>query len=198
MSPENKSVSLHDAVKLLLEADDIYLLCHQYPDGDTLGSAAALYLGLRQKGKRVSIRCGDPIPQKYDYMFEGIEFPDFEPQFICAVDIADPQLLGQRLSPYAQRVDLCIDHHGSNTKYARQYVIRPEAASTTEIMYDLLFTMEAEITSQIADCIYTGITTDTGCFRYTNATSRPPNLFSGRINSKSSVFTIFPYKASPS
>ena len=39
-------------------------------------------------------------------------------------------------------------------------------------MYDLLFTMEAEITSQIADCIYTGITTDTGCFRYTNATSR--------------------------
>ena len=172
MSPENKSVSLHDAVKLLLEADDIYLLCHQYPDGDTLGSAAALYLGLRQKGKRVSIRCGDPIPQKYDYMFEGIEFPDFEPQFICAVDIADPQLLGQRLSPYAQRVDLCIDHHGSNTKYARQYVIRPEAASTTEIMYDLLFTMEAEITSQIADCIYTGITTDTGCFRYTNATSR--------------------------
>ena len=40
MSPENKSVSLHDAVKLLLEADDIYLLCHQYPDGDTLGSAA--------------------------------------------------------------------------------------------------------------------------------------------------------------
>ena len=64
MSPENKSVSLHDAVKLLLEADDIYLLCHQYPDGDTLGSAAALYLGLRQKGKRVSIRCGDPIPQK--------------------------------------------------------------------------------------------------------------------------------------
>ena len=212
MSPENKSVSLHDAVKLLLEADDIYLLCHQYPDGDTLGSAAALYLGLRQKGKRVSIRCGDPIPQKYDYMFEGIEFPEgirfedvpvsfqlyararsigvinlcfynyirnigfsealFEPQFICAVDIADPQLLGQRLSPYAQRVDLCIDHHGSNTKYARQYVIRPEAASTTEIMYDLLFTMEAEITSQIADCIYTGITTDTGCFRYTNATSR--------------------------
>ena len=172
MSPENKSVSLHDAVKLLLEADDIYLLCHQYPDGDTLGRAAALYLGLRQKGKRVSIRCGDPIPQKYDYMFEGIEFPDFEPQFICAVDIADPQLLGQRLSPYAQRVDLCIDHHGSNTKYARQYVIRPEAASTTEIMYDLLFTMEAEITSQIADCIYTGITTDTGCFRYTNATSR--------------------------
>ena len=68
MNPENKSVSLHDAVKLLLEADDIYLLCHQYPDGDTLGSAAALYLGLRQKGKRVSIRCGDPIPQKYDYM----------------------------------------------------------------------------------------------------------------------------------
>ncbi len=51
MSPENKSVSLHDAVKLLLDADDIYLLCHQYPDGDTLGSAAALYLGLRQKGK---------------------------------------------------------------------------------------------------------------------------------------------------
>ena len=43
MSPENKSVSLHDAVKLLLEADDIYLLCHQYPDGDTLGSACLLY-----------------------------------------------------------------------------------------------------------------------------------------------------------
>ena len=85
MSPENKSVSLHDAVKLLLEADDIYLLCHQYPDGDTLGSAAALYLGLRQKGKRVSIRCGDPIPQKYDYMFEGIEFPGLSVLWISPI-----------------------------------------------------------------------------------------------------------------
>ena len=52
MSPENKSVSLHDAVKLLLEADDIYLLCHQYPDGDTLGlSLIHIYNRLVKPGK---------------------------------------------------------------------------------------------------------------------------------------------------
>lgn len=172
MNPECKNGSLHHAAELLLEADDIYLLCHQYPDGDTLGSAAALALGLRQKGKRVAIQCSDSIPQKYDYLFEGLEASVFEPKFICAVDIADVQLFGEKLLPFADQVDLCIDHHGSNSNYAKHLLLRPEAASTTELMYDLLFTMETEITPQIADCIYTGITTDTGCFRYTNATSR--------------------------
>lgn len=163
--------TLQEAAQRLMQADYIHILSHQYPDGDTIGSAAALCLALRKLGKHAQMLCNDPYPLKYDYMLEdGLEEESFQPQYIVAVDIADTQLLGKRMMDYASRIDLCIDHHGSNTQYAGYYVVDPKAASTTEVIYALLQLMQVEIDPQIADCIYTGITTDTGCFRYTNAT----------------------------
>ena len=169
-----QNVDRETVVSRLLGTDDILILCHKNPDGDTIGSGAALCKALQHLGKTAAVLCSDPIPAMYDYMQITVYDGSFTPAFVVAVDVAGIQLFGDHnnIQDYAEHVDLCIDHHGSNTKYAKHYVIRPEAASTTEIMYDLLFTMETEITSQIADCIYTGITTDTGCFRYTNATSR--------------------------
>lgn len=166
-------ISLSNAADFLLKSEDVAILSHQFPDGDTLGSAAALCRGLHKLGKRARVFCSDPITEKYAYLFEGLKQQEFEPKTIVAVDVADEKLLGEPLlSQFGGRVQLCIDHHASNSSYARQCYVDKTAAATTEIIFELLSLLQAPVDSVMADCIYTGITTDTGCFKYTNATPR--------------------------
>lgn len=162
--------NLQQAAEFLMGAQDVVILSHQYPDGDTTGSAAALCRALRKLGKRAQMVCNDPFPEKFQSMLEGLSPQEFTPKAVVAVDIADAQLLGPGMTSYADRVDWCIDHHGSNTHYAKNWVVDPTAAATTEMICRLVGLLGVEIDEKIAECIYTGITTDTGCFRYTNAT----------------------------
>ena len=167
----NKQITLEQTAKLLLHADNILVLCHQYPDGDTIGSAAGLCLALQRLGKRVRIACNDPFPSKYDYMTAPIALQDFAPDFICAVDVADSKLLGANMQVYADKIDLCIDHHGTNTGYAKQVLLNAEDAATTMLIFNLLKYLGVQLDSEIAACLYTGIVTDTGCFKYSNTTA---------------------------
>ena len=88
---------IHNCCMLLGTADDILILCHKSPDGDTIGAAYGLYHALTQLGRRAAVRCSDPLPEKFAYIHGGIEMPEFEPQLIIAVDIAGPGLLGPAL-----------------------------------------------------------------------------------------------------
>ena len=156
------------AASLLKEADRILLLTHQYPDGDTLGSAYALCRALQSLGKTVRVECADPIPEKYDYMTAGVPSPAFEPAFVCAVDVADVRLLGSLGSRWAENIDLCIDHHGSNTAYARFLLLDASRAATAMLIFTVIRLLEAALDSGMAECLYTGLATDTGCFKYAN------------------------------
>jgi len=163
-------ITERQAADLLQAADNVLLLAHQYPDGDTLGSTYALCLALRSMGKRVRVLCGDPIPEKYDYMTNHVDMPDFEPEYICAVDVADPKLLGPALqTAYGDRVDLCIDHHSTNVGYAAHSCVDGGSAAAAMIVLRILRLLEIPLTPAIATCLYTGIATDTGCFKYANA-----------------------------
>ena len=75
------------------------------------------------------------------------------------------------IDEYIRKVDVCIDHHGSNTFTAKAKFVDKFAAANCEIIYKLLQRMNVRITKEIANCLYTGISTDTGCFRYTNTTA---------------------------
>lgn len=155
---------------ILQEQNNILILTHRNPDGDTLGSAFALLRGLAALGKTARVACSDAIPQKYAYMWADMPQADFMPDFIVAVDIADEKLLGEPLySAYRGKVQLCIDHHQSNTRYADRLFLR-ECGATCELIYEVLAAFNAKITKEIADCLYTGLSTDTGCFRYSNVT----------------------------
>ncbi len=165
-------ITLDEAAAQLVAHDRILILSHQSPDGDTLGSAGALCLGLAALGKHVRYACSDSIPEKYDYMLSCIPAPDFAPAYIVAVDIADRKLLGKALDEAFPQVDLCIDHHGSNTQYAAQLYLDSSAAATCEIIYQVLELLKVPVTKEIAQCLFTGISTDTGCFRYSNTTPR--------------------------
>ena len=156
-------------VDLLMAADNILLLAHHYPDGDTIGSNYALCLALRARGKQVRVLCGDPIPERFDYIVNGVDMPDFAPDFICAVDVADPLLLGPTLcAEYGHRVDLCIDHHNTNVGYATYTCLDDHCGAAAMVVRRLIALMDVEMTPAIASCIYTGIATDTGCFKYAN------------------------------
>lgn len=156
------------AAELLQSWDRILILSHRSPDGDTLGCASALSRALLALGKSVQFRCADPVPKNMAYLFAGIEYSDFEPERIVTVDVADKALLGT-LEPLGERVDLAIDHHGTHRLFAREIWVDDTAGAACQMIYKLVQAMGVEITPEIADCLYTGISTDTGCFRYSNA-----------------------------
>ena len=165
-------IDIARAAELLRENDDILVLCHAHPDGDTLGCGYALMHMLQSHGKRCRLECADEIAPKYSFMLEGLaDCGDFEPKFITAVDVADIKLLSDASAEkYGGRVDLCIDHHGSNTEYAKVFYVDASAAACAEMLCPLADELGVEITPAIANCLYTGISTDTGCFKYSNVT----------------------------
>ncbi|MDD2362047.1 MAG: bifunctional oligoribonuclease/PAP phosphatase NrnA [Oscillospiraceae bacterium] len=168
----SEPVSVSKAAALLRSSDNILILTHHYPDGDTLGSGFALCYALRALGKNAGVNCSDSIPDKYGFLYSNIGLaPDFEPDFICAVDTADVKLLGEKLSIYADDIDLCIDHHASNTRFADSLLLIPEYAATAMIIAEVIREMGVVIDLNMATGIYTGIATDTGCFKYSNTTS---------------------------
>ena len=166
-----EDITLEKAAALLLEHDNILILMHKSPDGDTIGSGYALCLALRKAGKKAQAICSDHIPAKYGYITDSIEPQDFEPDFIVSADIAAPQLFGDKLEVYKDSVDLCIDHHGSNTKFAKYRHVEPNAASCAEIVARLIPLLGTEIDASIADALFTGISTDTGCFKFRNTSA---------------------------
>ena len=163
-------IDVENCARLLSGQDNILILTHAHPDGDTLGCGFALCRALMKLGKRVRVINDDVIPKKYDYLFNDLCFEEFKEDFIVAVDVATENLLGGLQSAYAGKIDLCIDHHLTNTEYARFLLLR-DAPAACEIVYDVIHALGAEIDEKIASCLYTGISTDTGCFRYASATA---------------------------
>lgn len=169
---ENLSVSR--AAELLMQRDNITLLCHRRPDGDTVGSAFALYYTLKTLGKEVRVLCADPLPKLYDYLYPGYK-PGrilYEPvEYVVAVDVATAGMLGSLEERYGTMVDLCIDHHPSNSDYAAQTCLWSEAGACAEPVAAIIKAIGLPVSGRIAECIYTGLATDTGGFRYSNTSA---------------------------
>lgn len=163
-------ISASAAASFLERSDKFVILTHASPDGDTLGSAYALADALCALNKRVFVVCPDKIPEKFGYLIK--EYEAFEPETVVAVDIADEKLLGSLYDRYSGRVALCIDHHGSNTKYAEMLYLEADAAAACECIYNVINELGTMITPYMASCLYTGIATDTGCFKFSNTTPR--------------------------
>ncbi len=162
-------ITPHEAAARLAGWDDIHLYCHNDPDGDTAGSAYGLYYALRAMGKRVSVRCRDSLPEKYSYMLKDYTDACAVPQVLVAVDTADKKLLAPDMAD--RHFSLCIDHHPSNTLYADEVLLSEQAPATAELMTELIGLLGVPLTPLMADCLFTGLVTDTGCFRYSSVTA---------------------------
>ncbi len=164
--------SLKDTAKFLRKNDNYVILTHASPDGDTLGAGYALYYGLKQLGKRAEVICPEVIPSKYAYFLCDTDHIERKDAVVIAVDVADKRLLGALEDDFGDTVDLNIDHHISNVRYAKALYLDADASATCEMIYELLCALKVKLNDTIAKALYTGIATDTGCFKYSCVTAK--------------------------
>ena len=166
------SLTRDETARWLREHDHFLILSHKRPDGDTIGSSAALCLGLRQLGKTAHVLRNMEVTEKYLHLHQGLtkDCPETGDTLI-AVDTAAPQLLPEAYSHLAKFVRLRIDHHGSDTPFAPLQLVDPAAGACGEIIYDVLTEMGVTLDKPMAEALYTAVSTDTGCFRYANTTA---------------------------
>lgn len=148
---------------------------HIHPDGDCLGSMLALYHFLISRGKKVEMLLDDAVPASFSF-FPGVDLIK-HPQGVVSADLlivldsSDAERLG-RVKDQVMAPVLNIDHHLSNTHFADYWLVDSSASATAEIVYSLLKSLGAAITTDMAVCLYTGIVTDSGHFRYASTSPK--------------------------
>lgn len=187
-----EQLNVQQMAEKLLAADNILILCHKNPDGDTVGCGSALYYALLALEKHAAVLCADPIPGRYAFTNPRLFKGEFEPQIVVAVDVASVQLFGEGngVPQYTRHVDLCIDHHAGNSGYAEFTLLDGSAAAAAELLYEVICAMHVEITPHIADCLYTGLSTDTGCFKFANTTARTHEIAAKLITAGASLVKL--------
>lgn len=177
-------------IPIINEKEQIALIAHVSPDGDTLGSCLALANALEQKGKKVCLLCSDPIPDFYRFIHEMDRFqvPDEkEPsdsfEVCIAIDCSDLERTGAA-SRYITncKYSINIDHHVSNTFYSNYNVVDDHASATGEIIYHLIKAIGALLTKDISEYLYIAISTDTGSFCYENTTAETHKIAADLIS----------------
>lgn len=155
--------------KTLLGHENILILTHKNPDGDTMASAAALCSALRRGGRTACLYVNTQVNDKLRPFVEEFFAPaGYKYKYVVAVDIATEGLLPKG---YEGPVNCCIDHHPTNSHYAGAELVRPEKSSCAEVVMELILNINSEITKDEATLLYIGLSTDTGCFQYSNTNS---------------------------
>lgn len=160
-----------EAAALLGGLEDVLILTHRRPDGDTIGCAVALCLALRQLGKAAYVLPNEDAHHLFDPYFEGVLAPaGFVPKQVVSVDTASLGMLPKSAKPYQGKIILALDHHGSNEGYAQNNCVDPSCAACGELLFRIFGLLNVSITPEIALPLYMAIATDTGCFVYSNTT----------------------------
>lgn len=183
-APAFETLSLSQVAHRLTARIPTLILFHARPDGDAVGSAFALRCLLTAMGMPAHCVCADEVPERLRFLMHGTQksvLADAIPEEICwgrvvSVDTASPTQLGTLWERFAGRIDIMIDHHGAGTPYAPGLIV-PEAAGCAEILFDLSrawLQMGAlsYIPAEADTCIYAGLNTDTGSFKYSNVTPK--------------------------
>ena len=175
-----------------LRAHDRYLiLTHKRPDGDTIGCAAALCLGLRGLGKTAHICPGTGETHLFTPYLEGLLAPEgYEPETVVSVDIAARGLFTKSGQPWLEReIDLAIDHHPSQEFFAKETCLDAGRAACGEIIYDILNEL-GQVNGETAVPLYVAVSTDTGCFQYSNTTADTHRVAAALMDTGIDVFPL--------
>ncbi|NOV03122.1 DHH family phosphoesterase [Paenibacillus planticolens] len=170
------SQQLEAAAKFIEQHDDFLVVSHIQPDGDAASSTYAMGWLLSQLGKTFTLINEGAMPTKFSYLWGsdlvldfGKEMPNRQFQTIISVDCADFSRIGRVSTLFDGQAQLLnIDHHPTNDRFGSCHLIKDDAAATVQILYDLAIHMNMNLNLSFGDCIYTGLLTDTGGFRYSN------------------------------
>ena len=175
-----------------LNAHDRYLiLTHKRPDGDTIGCAAALCQGLRNLGKTAHICPGTEETHLFTPYLEGLLAPqDYTPDTVVSVDIAARSLFTKSGQPWLERgIDLAIDHHPSQEFFAKETCLDASRAACGEILYEILREL-GQVNAETAVPLYVAVSTDTGCFQYSNTTAETHRVAAALMATGIDVFPL--------
>ncbi len=177
-----KKLSFSDVCRELATPKNTLILFHTRPDGDAVGSSFALKLLLEAAGSRAWCVCINEVPQRLNFLSKGIQdsalpeaIPaDFEAERILTVDTASPTQLGDLYGMFGDRIDMMIDHHVKGEPYA-DYLVMQGFAAAGEIVFDISRQFLANgvidrLPEKLDFCLYAAISSDTGCFKYSNVT----------------------------
>jgi len=177
--PMGERVDARAAADLLASSTTISVVCHVYPDADTIGAGLALALVLDHAGKSVEVSFAAPaeLPESLQSLPGGHLLVDpsamrRDADLVVTVDIPSVNRLGalrELADPDRDREVLVIDHHASNQLFGTANYVDPSADSTTMLVAELLDVWGKPIDVGVAHCLYAGLTTDTGSFRWASA-----------------------------
>lgn len=164
------------AIEQINESKNIYIVSHVQPDGDNIGSMLALWMALRNIKEKVFILKSDDIPSDFLFLPNVGMIRDYnhdeEIDLLITLDASDEGRLGQNKTLLSKaKVVINIDHHISNNNFGRINIIDSNASATGELVYKLISKMNITIDKDIASCIYTAISSDTGSFMYDNTSA---------------------------
>lgn len=165
--------SLESLRRQIHAAQSIALVSHERPDGDAVGSLLAFSVALEKAGKRVSAHLVEGLPGSFSFLpgSELVEssLPDAADMWFF-VDCSDADRSGFPHQQIPQPIDLNVDHHPTNTRFAKINIVDPQAASTTQLLFDLLPAMGLDLDTDVATNLLAGLVTDTIGFRTQNVT----------------------------
>lgn len=159
-------------IKLIENCKTFALFAHVSPDADTLGSCKALKLALKKMGKKAYIFCDGKI--NFNNIFLNIYLENDEnlidkADALIATDLSSPERLGKYKDKFlTHKNTACIDHHANGGKFAKVNFISTKYSSTALIVMEILEKLNIKITSEIAEALYAGMASDTGCFKHSN------------------------------
>lgn len=166
-----------DIVQMVSHHEHLALVTHASPDGDAVGSTLGLALGLRALGKDVQILSKEPGPQDLAYLSRYEEFGTEsllrkDRTLLLCLDCGNKDRLSMEREGFQEILKVNIDHHVSNEYYGTVNYVDAKAASTAELIYQLLKELQVVVDIPMAECLYTGIITDTGSFRFPSTTPK--------------------------
>ena len=162
---------------IIRQEKSFLILTHYRPDGDAIGSQLALMLLLKELGKQVEAWNDDEVPAKFKFLPHSklITRPPAQPKtfdVVISIDASTWQRVGTAADKIAGKKHFInIDHHVSNEKFGEINWIVPEAPASGQIAFDLIKRGGFQLTSDIAQCLFAAISTDTGSFMFANTTA---------------------------
>lgn len=168
-----------DVVKFLREHDNYLILTHKRPDGDAIGCSVALAEILRGMGKTAWLPGQSDATGLFGEYLEGQLAPaGFVPDTVVSVDMAGLGLLPAHARQWSDCIDLAIDHHPSNEGFAGQTWLEGDKAACGEIIYEIAQQVGV-MNRTIANALYVAVSTDCGCFVYSNTTPNTHRVAAG-------------------
>lgn len=185
-------MTIREAAAFLREEDHFAILTHSQPDGDTLGASAALCRILRRGGKTAHIIENPEITETYAWLHRGLTKATVaENDTVICVDVAAGHLLPDAFQSCLSRMDLRIDHHSGSDHFSRRELVDSSCGACTEIIYQLGCALDIPLDQPTADALYTGLITDTFCFRFANTTAHTLAVASACVAAGARNFEIY-------